>query len=256
MPGGIMMRIGFFNRNPYTWTGLSLLITGSLITPSAYFVLQLTWLAALGVCMLIISFILLALGRTIPQLPPEICNLIMETGTNNINSLVEELGIKARAIYLPSSLANGKPHALIPLHSNSSLPSITKALPQRLIVRYGNHPDDVGLLLSTIGSTAIGMLERIPGNSSTELESALTSLLIGGLGVADGVSVIHDENRIKVEISRPRIENKANWSNDCLRGPLASIIASVTAEAWDKPVIINYEQSDSNHSSVEIEVIT
>ncbi|MFC2007085.1 hypothetical protein ACFLVB_00565 [Chloroflexota bacterium] len=206
--------------------------------------------------MFILSFILLALGRTIPQLPPEICTLIMETGTDNIASLVEELGLKARAIYLPSSLANGKPHALIPLHSDSSLPSITKSLPQRLIVRYGNHPDDLGLLLSTIGSTAIGMLERIPGNTSAELESALTSLLIGGLGMAEGVSVIFDENRIKVEISKPRIENEATWSNYCLGTPLTSLIASVTAEAWDKPVIINHEQSDSNISSVELEVIT
>jgi len=205
--------------------------------------------------MLILAFIFLALGRAIPRLPPEICSLLLETGTDNIATLVEELGLKTKAIYLPSSLTSNQPHALIPLHSNSSLPEITRALPQRLIVRYGNHPDDVGLLVSTIGSTAVGMLESIPGNTSIELESALVSLLTGVLGVADGVRVVYDENHVKVTVSKPRIENRADWSHYCLGTPLASLITSVTAETWNKPVIIDSEQPDRNDYDIELEVI-
>ena len=246
---------GLLNKNPYTWAGLGLLVAGSLVSLSSYFILLLTWLTALGISMLILSFILLALGRTIPKLPPEVSALLLETGIDNIATIVEELGIRAKAIYLPSSLTSGRPQALIPLHSNPSPPTITKALPQRLIVRYGASPDDVGLLVSTTGTTAVGMLESRPGPTSAELESALTSLFRGILGVADGARVIYRENHIGVEIYNPRIENKTTWFHQCLGGPLASVVASVAAEAWDRPVTINQEEHHKGKCSIELEVL-
>ena len=205
--------------------------------------------------MLILSFILLALGRTIPKLPPEVCGLLLETGIHNIATLIEELGIRNKAVYLPSALTHGRPQALIPLHSNPPLPPIDKTLPQRLIVRYGASPNDIGLLLSTVGSTAISMLESKPGPTSAGLESALTSLFTGILSVADGVKVTHHENHIKVEIHNPRIENRNTWSHHCLGGPLASIVASVAAEAWGRPVIIKQEEPQGRKYFVELEVM-
>ena len=243
------------NKNPYTWAGLGMLIAGGLVFLSAFFIFHLTWLTALGICMLILSFIFLALGRTMPRLSPEVCRLLLETGINNIATIVEELGIRTKAVYLPSSLTNGRPQALIPLHSNPSLPPITKALPQRLIVRYGTSPDDIGLLLSTVGTTAFDMLESRPGPTSTELESALNSLFTGMLGVADKTVVVYHENHIKVEIHNPHIENRATWSHHCLGGPLASIVASVVAEARDRPVTIKQEEHLRGKYSVELEVI-
>jgi len=243
------------NKNPYVWSGLSLLIAGVLISLPAYFIFHLIWLTALGICMLILSFILIALGKSIPRLPPEVCDLLLETGIDNIATLIEELGIKTKAIYLPSSLARDRPRAFIPLHSNGSKPEITKALPQRLIARYGASPEDIGLLISTIGSTATGMLESKPGATSAELESALTSLFSGRLGVADGTRVICYNGCIKVEINKPRLENGASWSHQCLGGPLASVVASIAAEAWDKPMTIKQEGQINGKYHVELEVI-
>ena len=243
------------NKNPYTWAGLSLPIAGGLIAVSAYFIFHLIWLTALGICMLILSFILIALGKAVPKLPPEVCGLLLETGIDNIATLIEELGIKSKAIYLPSSLASNRPRAFIPLHSNGSRPEITKALPQRLIARYGANPEDIGLLISTIGSTATGMLESKPGASSSELESALTSLLTGRLGVADGTSVTCYNNHIKVEINKPRLENGTSWSHHCLGGPLATVVASIAAEAWDKPIAISQEVRVNGKYCVELEVL-
>jgi hypothetical protein len=243
------------NRNPYLWSGLGLLIASGLISLPAYFIFHLIWLTALGICMLILSFILIALGKAVPKLPPEVCSLLLETGIDNIATLIEELGIKTRAIYLPSSLASNRPRAFIPLHSNGSRPEITKALPRRLIARYGASPEDIGLLVSTIGSTATGMLETKPGATPAELESALTSLFTGRLGVADGARVICHNNHIKVEINKPRVENGASWSHQCLGGPLTSIVASIAAEAWDKPITIKQEELLNGKYSVELEVI-
>ncbi len=246
---------GLQNKNPYTWSGLGLLIAGGLISLPAYFILHLVWITALGICMLILSFILIALGKAVPKLSPEVCRLILETGVDNIATLIEELGIKTKAIYLPSSLASNRPRAFIPLHSNGSKPSITKALPQRLIARYGTNPEDIGLLISTIGSTAIAMLESKPGATSAELESALTSLFTGRLGIADGTRVICNNGNINVEINKPRLENGASWSHQCLGGPLATMVASIAAEAWDKPMSITQEEQHNGKYYIELEVI-
>jgi hypothetical protein len=241
-------------NNPYTWAGLSLLIAGALISLSAYFLFHLVWLTALGICMLILSFILVALGKAVPKLPPEVCSLFMETGVDNISTLIEELGIKSKAIYLPSSLAGKYPRAFIPLHSNGSRPEITKALPQRLIARYGSNPEDIGLLITTIGSAAACMLESKPGATSDELETALTSLLSGRLGIANGASVVCQNNHIQIEINRPRLENGNSWSHQCLGGPMAAVVASVAAEAWNKPMTISREEQANGTYHIELEV--
>jgi hypothetical protein len=242
------------NKNPYTLAGLGLLIAGGLISLPAYFLFQLIWLTALGICMLILSFILIALGKAIPKLSPEVCSLLLETGIDNISTLIEELGIKSKAIYLPSSLTSKYPRAFIPLHSNGSHPEITKTLPQRLIARYGPSPEDIGILISTIGSTAASMLESKPGGTPDELESALTSLLTGRLGVADGTRVICYNNHIKIEINKPHLKNCTSWSHQCLGGPLATVVASIAAEAWNKPMTISQEEQSNGKYLVELEV--
>ena len=205
--------------------------------------------------MLILSFVLLALGRTIPKLSPEVSSLLLDTGIENIATLVEELGISSKAIYLPSSLTSGRPQALLSLHSNPSPPLVTRALPKRFIVRYGANPDDVGLLMTTAGTAAVSMLESRPGPTSAELESALTFLFRGILGVADRTRVITSENHIEVEIYNPHIENKTTWFHQCLGGPLASVVASVAAEAWNRPVTINQEEHHKGKYFIELEVL-
>jgi hypothetical protein len=243
------------NKNPYIWSGLSLLISGILISLPAYFIFHIIWLTAMGLCMLILAFILIALGRAIPRLTPEVCTLLLETGIENIAALTEELGISTKAIYLPSSLAGGKPRALIPLHTNSSHPEIKKTLPRRLITRYGRKPEEIGLLISTIGSTAASMLESKPDASPEGLEAALNSLLTGKLGMADGARAIPHEKYVTVEINKPHLEKDVTWSHHCLGGPLASVTASIAAEAWDRPVIINQEEQLSRKYRIELEVV-
>jgi len=206
--------------------------------------------------MLILSFISLMLGRTIPRISPEVSSLLLETGINNLAALVEEIGITSKAYYLPSSLTGGSSKALIPLHDNASLSPITGTLPQRLIVKYGANPDDVGLLVTTTGTAAISLLETIPGPAPAELESALISLFRGVLGVAERTRVITDENSINVEIHNPRIENRTTWSHQCLGGPLTSIVASVAAEAWNRPVTITSEEYHRGIYSIELEVLS
>ena len=242
-------------RNSYTWTGLGLLVGGVVFLSASYSIFHVSWLAALGICMIVMSFILLALRKAIPNIPPEVCSLLLETGVDNMATLIEELGIKTKAIYIPSSLSNKYPRAFIPLHSNGSNPRISRVLPQRLIVRYGGDPEDIGLLISTIGSAATGMLETKPGATSNELEAALTSLFTGRLGIADGTRVTYQNNHIEIEINKPRLETDADLSHQCLGGPLATIAASVAAESWDKPMQIALEEQRKGKYYIELEVL-
>ncbi len=246
---------GLGNRNAYTRTGLSLLVAGTLLFLAALFIFRITWLTALGTCLLILAFILLMLGRSIPRLSPEVSSLLLKTGLDNIGTIIEELGLKNKAVYLPASLTGGQPRALIPLHANPSLPPLTKLLPNRLIIRYGTAPDDIGLLLSTIGGAAASLLKVKLTPHPAELESALTSLLRGTLGVADGARVTQQENRLRVEIHNPQIENNSGWSHQCLGSPLASIAAAVAAEAWNGPVTVKQEEHLKGKCCVELEVL-
>ena len=101
----------------------------------------------------------------------------------------------------------------------------------------------------------MSMLESRPNANPDDLESALTSLFTGRLGVADGTRVICNNGCIKVEINKPRLENGASWSHQCLGGPLASVVASIAAEAWDKPMTIKQEEQINGKYYVELEVI-
>lgn len=241
-------------KNPYHILGFVLLITGSIVSLTSYYIFEQTWITALGIVLLILAFILIALAWSVPTFSVEVSNILFDTGIENIATIIEELGIKHQAIYLPSSISGGQPKALIPLHSNPTLPNIIETLPHRFIVRFGSQPNDMGILVSTIGSTAVGMLDVKPGPSSEELESTLTYLFKGMLDVADRVKVIRKDKIIQVEVGGLRIKHKNSWYNQCLGGPIGSIVASLTAEAWDRQVLIKKEEYRRNKCIIEVEV--
>lgn len=243
------------SRNPYTWAGLGLLVTGGLLSLASFLVFDANWLTALGLAMVILAFILYALSRSIPRLPPEFSRILLETGIDNLASMVEELGIKGRAIYLPSSLAGGRPQALIPLKAGAVSLVGAKALPRRFIVNYGTGAEDIGLLVTTPGTMAVEMLDAMPGPAAAELEAALVSLLVGTLGIADGVRVSTAAEKISVDIVRPRLESRETWAHRSLGGPLAAVVATVAAEAWGRPVSIAREGEKGGRYHVDIEVL-
>ena len=234
---------------------MALLVVGAAVAVIGFLVLSaMVWVTALGIALLIISFLLLALARALPDVPPEVSLLLMETGADNIAAVVEELGINSRPVYLPSRIAGGRSRALIPLHSNASVPDIRTPLPQRLIVRYGPGADDIGLMVTTAGTAATGMLEAAPGRTAGELQAALTGLIRGRLGAADGVGVELASGEVTVEVYQPRIQNGTGWSHRCLDSSLASVVASVAAEAFDRPVTVTGERQLGKRYTIDLRV--
>jgi hypothetical protein len=223
-------------KTSFTSLSAYLILAGVSLSVISYFILRSTPFTALGLSTIILGGVSFALGRGQSKIPPEVSAVLLQSGIENISALVEEFGLKSKAIYLPSSLTTGKSQALISLNPNPQLLQLKNiVLPKRLIVKYGPNPEDVGLLLTTPGSAVSGMVTAKPDASDADLETALLLVLSGTINLA--------------EVSNPRLENRKMWVYESLGSPLASIVASVVAEVLDKPVTIESEKYRLNYDS-------
>jgi len=241
----------------YGWLGLGLLPAGIVILSTSYLLLHSIPIIALGISVIIMGIICLVLGKSHPVISAELSKLLMDTVVENIDSLLEELDLKARALYLPSSLCGGRPKAILPLQCEPYCPNITKPLPQRLIVSFGENSEDMGVLISTIGSNILDMLDKKPGASIEEIATNITTLLVGTLDLAGGVKVSIGDNRAIVKISHPRLKTSSySRAVQTLGSPAASIAASIVAEALGKAVIIESEISKNRETIITLEIIS
>lgn len=198
----------------------------------------------------------IALARARPVLSPESCEAMLKTGMENISALLEELGLKSKAIYLPSSMRSGQANALVPLRENGQIAKIKGKIPGRLIVRYGSNPEDMAIAISTPGSINAGMLDYKPGPTATDIEAAASYVLTGLLDLADSVEVSLTEKYINANVKGSRIHYENIWFYQCVGSPLASIIAAISSEALEKPVRIVEEKQEKGKSRVVIEVLS
>jgi len=240
------------NLSAYAWVGAALLIAGLVAAPVFYIVAGSIALTALALSAILLGGIAVLLDRSLPAVPPQAADALLEAGLDNISSLLEELGVDTKAIYLPASFAGGKPQALIPLHANSVRPEITRAIPNRLLVEFGPKPDDVGLLVSTPGTTVTRFLEAAPGPSSSELEAVLARVLIGALDLATSVQVAQGSGGVSVNIAGIRLNSRDRWIYHSLGTPIASIAATLVAEGLGGPVTIHSEEHLADRLIIQI----
>ena len=241
--------------NSFTLLGVCLSLSGLTLVAIAFIILQSTPITALGLSTIILGAVSFALGRSQPKISPEASELLLQSGIENISAIVEELGLKSKAIYLPSSMTSGKPQALIPIHSNPHPPNLGNiVLPKRLIVKHGSNPEDMGLLVTTPGSAVAGIVTTKSDATEADLEAALALVLVSTIGLADGAKAAMDEEKIRVEISNPRFEYRKMWIYESLGSPIASIVASVIAEVLNKPVTVENEQNSRGKNVIELKL--
>jgi len=222
----------------------------------SYFILDSVPLTAVGIFSIMTGFICIALANTRPYISPEACQLILKTGMENTGALLEELGLRNKAIYLPSTMRDGHPQALIPLVEDEDIQLIKEKILGRLIVRYGTNPDDMAIAVATPGSMNIDMLETRPGPTSGEIEAAAAYILTGVLDIANAVSVSLVDTRVDVEVNGPRLQYEDVWYYRCLGSPIASIIAAISSEALQKPIRIKEESNSKGKSRIILEVLS
>ncbi len=91
--------------NPNRVLGLGLCLAGTIFAPISYFIIDSVPLTAVGMSAIIIGFTCIALANARPYISPEACEVILKTGMENTAALLEELGIRNKAVYLPDNLS-------------------------------------------------------------------------------------------------------------------------------------------------------
>ncbi len=254
MLSGILGRYSI--NDPYVGLGLGLTIAGACLAPIFYFIVDSVALTAVAISSVMLGLVCVALANTRPAISPEASQMMLEAGMENIAALLEELGLSGKAIYLPSSLRDGRSQALVPIRQDYSSIKFEDKIPGRLIVRHGKDPQDVGIAVATPGSICLDGLEVKPGPTSTEIESALSTILVGMLDIAGSVSVIANGNKVKVEVAKPKLGYENVWFFRSLGSPLASIAATAVCEAFDKPVVVARDEYQKGKAVIELEVLS
>ena len=239
-------------RSRYVNLGVALILGSTLFGAAMWFIVGYMPLVALAISGVILGAVSLALGRSVPRLSADTSLLLAEAASDNIAALIEELGLRAKAVYLPSSLAKGRARALIPFRQNSSDTLIQKPLEQRLIVNFGNEPEDFGVLVATPGSFALDLAPVAEGATSIDLEATLSALLVGTLDLVRSVKVERNGDNIVVEVARPALQPRNHPSHDILGSPVASIVASIVAESVAQPVSVVSEATRGRRHVIEL----
>ena len=243
-------------KNPYRILGIILSIAGAVLAPVFYFFFLSTPLTAVALSSVILGLASFFLSNTRPNISPEACQILLKTGMENTAALLEEIGIRNKAIYLPAGMRNGYPQAIVPIRDDYNIGNIKDKLSGRLIVRYGPDANDMAIAVTTPGSINLEMLENIPGPTAYEIESAISYILTGVLDIANGVKVNITDSRINVEIRNAKMGYEEIWYYYCLGSPLASIAAAVSSEALQKPIRILEEQEQAGKYRIVLEVLS
>ena len=96
----------------YYRLGAMLLVSGAAILAASLLLLRSAPGASTGIALLALGAIVLVLGDSRPRVSPELAQLLLHAGYDNLARLLEELGLRSPAIYLPASLCHGVPRAL------------------------------------------------------------------------------------------------------------------------------------------------
>jgi hypothetical protein len=91
----------------YERVGAALMLAGGIAVPIFFLVVGSIALTALALSAMLLGVISLLLARSLPWIPPQAARLLLEAGQDNLAGLIEELGVDARAIYLPSTQSGG-----------------------------------------------------------------------------------------------------------------------------------------------------
>ena len=171
---------------------------------------------------------------------------------DNITSIIEELGLKSKAIYMPSRMNNGFPKALIPLFSDNSHPLDLSHLENRFLVLLDKSTDNYGILVATPGSTAIKILGPTTITAEIGLEESLRAILIGSLDLAHGVLCNKSEEEVTIELSGVVLETTPHPAYETMGSPVTSICAAATAEVLNSPVTLVSEEKNGGNISIEL----
>lgn len=250
------MAVGDITSNSYRILGLGLCLGGTVFALISYFIIKLVPLTAVGISAIMVGLACMGIANTRPYISREESEIILKTGMENTVELLEELGLRSKAVYLPSTMRDGQSQALIPLVYDREIQLVRSKIPGRLIVRYGANQNDMAIAVTTPGSKIIDMLETRPGPMSGEIKATVTDILAGVLDIANSVTVSMTGTQVDVRVGGARLNYEGTWYYRCLGSPIASIVATISSEALQKPVRIREESYSRGEGRIILEVLS
>ncbi len=242
-------------NNRFNKLGIGLCITGAIIVPVSYFGIGSVPLTSIGISAVLIGMTCILLAHSSSILSPEVHQLMLKTGLENTAALLEVLGVSNKAIYLPSTMRGGDRRTVLPLEENTDINSMIDILSNRLLIKYGQNPEDMAISLTTPGCIDMEMFETIPGPSAEEIETAINFVLVEILDIADSASVILFADRIYIAVSNPKMVFEDILYYRCMGSPIASIIATISSEALGRPIRIIDENPEKKLNTITLEVL-
>jgi len=239
-------------RRTYALLGASVLTIGATTLFVSLVLVGSESGAVVAIAVLILGIVLASLGHTRSEIPPSLGLLFARAGYENTARLLEELGVRSKATYLPAAMCGGTPLAAIPVDGRTTPTGPKRRLESRLIARDGEN--GLFILAATPGSHSMELLDGPVGQTLDEAETALTALACGSLGLATAVHISSIENSLQVRFERHlETEPFANGAIEtCLGSPLASIAATILAESMQCPVALGAETRKGDSLLVEL----
>ena len=232
--------------------GIGLIIVGTIFALVSWQLLNHVPMVALSTGTIVLGIVSIGLGNTIPKLSPEASLIFLEAGMDNITSIIEELGLKSKAIYLPSRMTDGLPKALIPLFSDKTPSTDLPKLENRFLVLLDKKTNNYGILIVTPGSATVKALRASTITDGIALEEALRSVLIANLDLANQALCTQSDQMITIELSGVVLDAKYHPAYETMGSPVTSICAAVTAEVLNSPITLGSEEQWGGKISIKL----
>jgi len=233
----------------YRALGVTLVTIGVLFALAFSVAFPLVPLAAIGLSAIIVGLTSIFLSRSRSGISAEACEILAKAGVANMTAILEGLGTKNKAVYIPRSMNGGYPHAIVHIGGQERLDAAKERLLGSLL-----DIKTMTIKVTTPGCIALGLLKSQPGPTAEEIRSAIAHVLVGELDIGESVKVDVENSHINVQVTGSDMRYRDNPYYRCFGSPVGSIVAAISSEALQKPVRI-LEESDArgtNHIALEV----
>ncbi len=229
-----------------TVVGIDLLVAGALIASMGYLLVRSTAINAFGFSLATVgAVVLLVVPEDIAR--PALSRLLADS-TANLEALLEETGLRARAYYIPSpeglkSFVSGGDEG-----SNGGAEITADELrtlarpPLSLIIESRGRK---GLLLTPPGAT---LVREAALGAGDDPEEAVRTVVVETSGLAKGARLVQEGTSIKLELNSPVSESRTPYYNRCLGTLATSVAACAIARVLGSPIRLMEEQLDGDRS--------
>jgi len=234
-------------RIRYLSFGAGISAFGAVVAYLSYYFLFSVPFTALGIACVILG----AASLTLPEypVPSGAVRGVIHASVMNVEALLEEFDVQAKAIYLPPK--DGEAVAFVPLSSNPRSPSLETlmAAPRRLVTEADGVPV---LLVVPPGAELVRASEL---SEASGLEDAIQYILTEVSELCSSVKAVVTGDKLVVEMKGVKVKTEAGKYLLSLGSIPASIAASVAATVTKKGVTLISEEIQGRNSSATFRVL-